>query len=237
MFARPVAAGFMLAASVNPGVAQTPAPIQGSTVEHFSINVPLVRGFCELDGKRRDDADLIDYYRRSQSGPNSVLHRVAIECDRIEDLRREKSPPLNAHVHLVAWRSDLESQPLEKRNSWAAMQCDFVRRQGAQPAGESRTAFNARLVEAAKTATGQTRVFGVADEAAGACHVLAISRQALPAGQSATILVLRSTTTVKGRIIELWHTTLTRAGEEGEAAARTVNLARSIVDALPAANP
>jgi hypothetical protein len=230
-------AAALLAASVNLAEAQTPMPNQGSTIERFSINIPLVRGFCELDPKRPDDGAAIDYYRRGQSGPNSVLHRVAIECDRIADLRRDIKPPLDAHVHLVVWRSDLEQFPLEKRNNWAASTCDFVRRQQKQPAGESPAAFNARLVEAAKAASGETRIFGVADEAAGACHVLAISRQDLPGGQSATVLVLRSTVVVKGRVIDLWHTTATRAGSEAEAAARSVSLARTIVDALPAANP
>jgi hypothetical protein len=236
MLAGLVAAG-LLAASVNLAEAQTPMPNQGSTIERFSINIPLVRGFCELDPKRPDDGAVIEYYRRNQAGADSVLYRVAVECDRIEDLRRDLKPPLDAHVHLVVWRSNLEQFPLEKRNGWPASTCDFIRRQQNQPAGESTAAFNARLVEAAKAATGVTKIFGIADETPGACHVLAVSRQDLPGGQSATVLALRSTVTVKGRVIDLWHTTATRAGSEGEAAAREVSLARAIVDALPAANP
>src|SRR5262249_21571020 len=137
IFAGPIAA-VLLATSVTVAEAQTPMPNQGSTVERFSINIPLVRGFCELDPKRPDDGAVIEYYRRNRAGADSVLYRVAVECDRIEDLRRDMKPPLDAHVHLVVWRSNLEQFPPEKREGWPASTCDFIRHQQNQPAGESR---------------------------------------------------------------------------------------------------
>ena len=71
-----------------------------------------------------------------------------------------------------------------------------------------------------------------------ACHLVSIARTRLKASnEPITIVNVRSTTTFKGRVLQLWHISHAKAGAEPGAMDRSLANVKAIIENLPRSNP
>ena len=220
-----------LVAAAGPAAAQD----QGSITERFSLNVLLPPGYCALDPANPQDTSQIALEQRVL-GQGQRLVTAAVECGQREAwreaMRKPPFSPVDATENVVSHSWQFEGQPYDTRVQLPAKLCRTVREGSGQAAGESREDFGKRVTAAlANMQTGESKMVGVSDELPGACILVVVSRGAPVDGQAITVLKMRGTVTIQGRVMQFYQNAYSSAGKELAALERASGILKAQIEA------
>jgi hypothetical protein len=228
---------FLLAAILLVG-ASMPAAAQGqgSSTEHFSIELLDPPGYCALDLSNPIDASLIALHQQGL-GQTERIVLAAVECAQREAWRKPPYSPLDASVNIIAHSFEYEGLIYDERVRLPAKMCRLVRESSGQGAGETRGALDKRVTKAlASLKVGEDRLIGVIDEQPAECFVVVVSRGYPVDAQPVALVRVRATTAINGRVLQFYQSVYVSAGKELPALDRAVNTLKAQIAADLAAN-
>jgi len=79
--------------------------------------------------------------------------------------------------------------------------------------------------------TGESKMVGVSDELPGACILVVVSRGAPVDGQAITVLKMRGTVTIQGRVMQFYQNAYSSAGKELAALERASGILKAQIEA------
>jgi hypothetical protein len=78
---------------------------------------------------------------------------------------------------------------------------------------------------------GESKLLGVIDEEAAACYLVGLAQAQTSTGKPASVLRLRATVAIKGRVVEFYQIAHTSGGNELAALHRSADTLKRIVNA------
>lgn len=208
---------------------------QGYTIERFSINVSVPPGYCALDPAHPSDAILVRTWQAFAAGEQMV--RVAVECGHLHAWRLTSRIPLDFTRFMVVSGSRFEGLPYEQRANVSALMCRSARDLARQPLGETKASFDSRVTAVlAALKPEEEKMVGVVDEDPRACFAVAVARGQTTGGPLVSVLHVRATVIIKGRVLNLFQTAHTPPGKEMLALRRAAETLKHTVQANFAAN-
>jgi len=229
-------AGALLACALI-GIAP-PAQAQGYSIEKYSLKLTAPQGYCALDPSNAADAPIIRRWQHVFAQAPQQLVVAAVECSQLEAFRKPPLLLVDFSQALVVYDPRYESAPLPQRAGLPKALCAHVRQESGQAAGESVEQVEQRMITALATLkTGESQVIGILDEEPAACYVVVVARAQTVSNAPASVLHVRATSVIQGRILQFYQTAHTADGKERAALARMAALLKQNVKAQLAANP
>lgn len=230
-----IAGALMVAAVMLPGASYASDTIrvlaEGSTTERFSLNLSVPKGYCALDASHAVDASVIRYWQQSRPAGQQLV-KAAVECAQLDAWRRPPLLLVDFTQYQVVYRWDYEGMRYDQRIALPALACQITRQQTAQPVGEPQAALEKRLAATLSTLkVGESKLLGVIEEEAAACYLVVVAQAQTSTGKPASVLHLRATVAIKGRVLEFYQIAHTAGGKELAALHRSADALKRAVNA------
>ena len=201
----------------------------GYTRERFSIRLGVPQGYCSLDPSHSANSFVIRQWQQTFAQGEQLV-ASAVECAQLNAWRNPSLLPVDFTQYLVTTGWKFEGMTYDQRMALPGRMCEQVRQQTAQPAGESRQSVYARLMAARPTlGIGEDRIIGVIDEEAAACYLVGMAAAKTNTGRPTSVVHVRATAAIKGRILQFSLIAHTSGGKEVAALQRSADLLKATV--------
>jgi hypothetical protein len=201
------------------------------------LKLLVPKGYCALDPSHPADASVISLWQKTFAPGIDQLVGAAVECSQLEAWR---NPPLllvDFTQALTILAPQYETMPYDERTRVPASLCNTVRQQIGQMPSEPRAKLEAKVTAALATlTTGQSKLIGVIDEEPAACYVVVVARAQTVSGAPASVLDVRATVVLKGRVLHFYQTAHSSNGKELAALTRASGVLKEHIQAHLAAN-
>jgi len=203
----------------------------GYIEERYSIRLEVPQGYCSLDPSHPADSSVIRRWQQTFA-KGEQLAAAAVECAQLNGWRNPSLLPVDFTQYLAITGWKFEGMTYAQRLALPGRMCEQVRQQTGQPAGESLPSFYARLVTARQAlGIGEHRMIGAINEEPAACYVVVVAAAKMDTGQPVSVVHVRATTAIKGRVLQLLLTAHASAGKEVAALQRSADLMKRTVQA------
>jgi hypothetical protein len=218
------------------GAASIPvvARAQGFT-ERFSISLLTPQGYCDLDPANAVDASVLKDLQQAFAEREQLL-RAAVECAQLDAWRK---PPqlVDFTLSLVVSGWKFEDTMHSFRVGLPERLCRTVREEIGQAVTESKDDVGRRITAVwPRLKTRESKLIGVIDEETAACYVVVLERAQTDTGKPTSVLYVRATAVIKGRVLQFYQIAHTTAGKELSALAQLAPVLKVDVQANLRAN-